>query len=102
MHVERQVRRRHEGLVSDPFDRFIDWEHAVGLPELLFVGAEGSDPFGNVALLLLVQRELRCPLLTIALVPLAQIRAEPAMRLGGHVLRATEIGGDVKEETALI
>jgi hypothetical protein len=49
-----------------------------------------------------VQRELRCPLLTIALVALAQIRAEPAMCLGGDVFRATEIGSDVKEETSLV
>ena len=72
------------------------------MPELLFVGAIRGDPFGDVALLLLVQRELRCPLLTIALVAIAQIRAEPAMCLGGDIFRATEIGSDVKEETSLV
>ena len=51
--VERQLRRPKD-LICDPFDRLVHGEHSISLTKLLFLGAVRGDPFGNVALLLLV------------------------------------------------
>jgi hypothetical protein len=62
----------------------------------LLVGTVTPDPVRNEALLLFVERELRCTILAIALLLAPQIGPEAPMRLGRDVLGKALIGGDVE------
>src|SRR3954462_11372599 len=86
-----------ELLIGNAFDRLHHRQHARGLANLLFVGAVRSDPFGDEPFLLLVKRELFSPVLAMAFGLRSEIRTEAAVRLWGHLFRASLVSRDIEQ-----
>jgi hypothetical protein len=89
-------------MIGNHLDGFVEWQHAGGLPGLLFGRSMGGHPFGDEALLLLVHRQLRRSRCSIALLAFAQVPSEPPVSLGRDLSRRHFVGIGVEAETTML
>jgi hypothetical protein len=102
MHIARSIREHAERVIGHCFNRFLDWQHASGLPALLLRRAVSGNPLGDYAFLFLVERELLGALLQIPFAASAQIGAETAVRFERYLTRRRRVRVCIEEYAAVL
>jgi len=100
--VSRPVAKHGEGVIRHRLDRFGHRDDAGGLPALLVGRPMTGDPPRDLALFLLVQRELLGALTEVCISAVAEVSTESPMGLRGHVPRDPFIGIDVEQDTPVL